>query len=146
MSPPLILLVEDNDDDAELTMLAFKDANVAHSIVRTEDGVDALDYLFERGKYASRFPSGLPAFVLLDLKLPRVDGFEVLRQIRAHPTTRFLPVVVLTSSNEDGDRLGAYDGHANSYVQKPVDYDTFVTKSRDIGVYWTLTNIPPPAA
>jgi two-component system response regulator len=141
MIPSEILLVEDDDDDADLTLMAFREAEIANPVVRVSDGVMALDYLFGS---AEGMPTRLPAVILLDLKLPRVDGIEVLKQLRAAPRTRRLPVVVLTSSNEDRDRLAAYDSHANSYVQKPIDYDAFVLATRLIGVYWTLTNVPPP--
>lgn len=147
MNPlPTILLVEDDDDDAELTMQAFKEARIDTPIVRTQDGVEALDYLFCRGPFAGQKGQTLPTVVLLDLKLPRVGGLEVLEEIRNHPRTRCLPVVVLTSSAEDRDRIEAYSRFANSYVRKPVDYDAFVRASRDIGLYWTVTNVPPPAA
>lgn len=145
-STPHILLVEDNDDDADLTILAFKEARVETSIVRAQDGVEALDYLFGRGPHRKQKAPSLPAVVLLDLKLPRVGGLEVLQEIRGNPLTRYLPVVVLTSSAEDRDRTEAYSRYANSYVQKPVDYDAFVRASRDIGLYWTVTNVPPPLA
>jgi two-component system response regulator len=141
-----ILLVEDNDDDAELTTMAFKEARIANPIVRIADGVEALDYLFARGKYADRANADLPAVVLLDLNLPRLGGLEVLAAVRSHPRTKYLPVVVLTSSNEDADRLGAYDQRANSYVRKPVDYDAFVAAARQLGLYWSVLNLPPPAA
>jgi len=140
-----ILLVEDNDDDAELTTMAFKEARIANPIERVADGVDALDYLFAREKHADRAQAELPAVVLLDLNLPRLGGLEVLAAVRSHPRTKYLPVVVLTSSNEDADRLGAYDQHANSYVRKPVDYDTFVAAARQLGLYWSVLNLPPPA-
>lgn len=140
-----ILLIEDNDDDAELTTLAFQDANIANPIVRVADGVEALDYLFGRGKHAKRDVNDLPAMVLLDLKLPRLSGVEVLAALRANERTRHLSVVVLTSSREEKDRLAAYDLHANSYVQKPVDYDQFVTAARQLGMYWMVLNVPSPA-
>jgi two-component system, response regulator len=139
-----ILLVEDNDDDAELTTMAFREAHVFNPIVRVEDGVEALDYLFGRGKHAERSPADLPVVVLLDLKLPRLGGLEVLTAIRDDARTRHLPVVVLTSSVEDADRLAAYSSHANSYVQKPVDYDRFVSAARQIGLYWMILNVPSP--
>jgi two-component system response regulator len=139
-----ILLVEDNDDDAELTIRAFKAARVSNTIVRVEDGVEALDYLFGRGHHADRQVAELPAVVLLDLKLPRLGGLEVLTAIRANENTKHLPVVVLTSSTEDRDRLGAYDQHANSYVQKPVDYDAFVAAAQHLGLYWMVLNVPAP--
>ena len=141
----VVLLVEDNDDDAELTALAFREAKIGNPLVRLEDGVEALDYLFARGKYADRHPATLPAIVLLDVKLPRLSGLEVLAALRSHERTRRLPVVILTSSTEDRDRLAAYDHHANSYVQKPVDFDQFVAAARQVGLYWMVLNIPPPA-
>jgi two-component system response regulator len=144
MSAEEILLVEDNDDDAELTVRAFKNARVANPLVRARDGVDALDFLFARNKYADRAGAPLPALVLLDLNLPKVGGHEVLRQIRASEVTKLLPVVVLTSSNEERDRLAAYANHVNSYVRKPVSYAEFVETSRALGLYWTITNVAPP--
>ena len=141
----VILLVEDNDDDAELTVMAFRDAQIANPIVRVADGVEALDYLFARGRHAGRPPEELPALVLLDLKLPRLNGIEVLKELRGSPLTRRQPVVILTSSAEDQDRVAAYDNHVNSYVRKPVDYDQFVTATRQLGLYWSVVNIPPPA-
>lgn len=136
-----ILLVEDNDDDADLTEMAFRDANISNPIVRARDGVEALARLHGDGACA---PEPLPVVVLLDLKLPKVSGIEVLKSIRASAATKHLPVVVLTSSDEDRDRLEAYALFANSYVRKPVDYDAFVAASRELGLYWTVTNIPPP--
>ena len=140
----LILLVEDNDDDAELTAMAFNEANIRNRILRVEDGVEALDYLFCRGKHATRDPADLPVVVLLDLNLPRINGLEVLVALRADDRTKHLPVVVLTSSTEDKDRLAAYHNHANSYVQKPVDYDQFVGAARQLGLYWMVLNVPAP--
>jgi two-component system response regulator len=139
-----ILLVEDSDDDADLTLMAFTEAKIANQVVRVRDGVEALDYLFARGAHAERRPDQLPTVVLLDLKLPRLGGIEVLKQIRANPLTRTLPVVVLTSSAEEQDRAAAYSHHANSYVRKPVDYDQFVLATRQLGLYWTVVNLPPP--
>jgi two-component system response regulator len=139
-----ILLVEDNDDDAELTIQAFQDAKISNPLVRATDGVDALEYLFRLGRYSDRVPLELPAVVLLDLKLPRKSGIEVLTAIRAAPGTRHLPVVILTSSAEDQDRMAAYDQHANSYVRKPVDYDQFVAAARQLGLYWMVLNLPAP--
>jgi two-component system response regulator len=141
-----ILLVEDNDDDAELTFRAFRDARVANPMVRARDGVEALDFLFARGKFAERAGAPLPTLVLLDLNLPRVGGLEVLRQIRAGEATKLLPVVVLSSSDEERDRLAAYANHVNSYVRKPVSYAEFVATSRTLGLYWTITNVAPPRA
>ena len=140
----VILLVEDNDDDAELTAMAFREAKIANPLLRVEDGVEALDYLFGRGKHAARNRADLPAVVLLDLNLPRMGGLEVLAALRADQRTRHLPVVVLTSSTEEKDRMQAYHHHTNSYVQKPVDYDQFVAAARQMGLYWTVLNIRPP--
>ena len=139
-----ILLVEDNDDDAELAAMAFHRANITNPLIRARDGVEALDYLFGRGKHADRDVSDLPAVTLLDLNLPKVSGLEVLKAIRANERTKHLPIVILTSSNEDKDRLGAYDHFANSYVIKPVDYDQFVGAALQLGLYWMVLNAPPP--
>jgi len=137
-----ILLVEDNPDDAELTLRAFARAQIANPVVHVRDGVEALDYLMGRGTYAARDVTELPVVVLLDLKLPRLDGLGVLRAIRAEESTRYLPVVVLTSSEHDRDRLAAYHGLANSYVRKPVDYDQFLEAARHLGLYWVVINLP----
>lgn len=134
-----ILLVEDNDDDADLTVMAFRDAMLSNPIIRVRDGIEAIERL-----HGSGAEQGLPVVVLLDLKLPRVSGIEVLKQIRAAEITKHLPVVILTSSDEDRDRLDAYTHQANSYVRKPVNYDDFVTASRQLGLYWSVTNLPPP--
>ncbi len=131
-----IFLVEDNDDDAELAVMAFDRARLVNPLVRARDGVEALDYLFGRGKHAERDVSELPAVVLLDIKLPKLSGLEV--------RTKRLPIVILTSSNEDRDRLAAYDHFANSYVLKPVDYDQFIAAARQLGLYWIVLNVPPP--
>ena len=139
-----ILLVEDNDDDAELTIRAFRQANVTNPVVRASDGVEALDYLFGRGAHAGRDLSDAPAVVLLDLNLPRLSGLDVLKAIREDERTRYLAVVVLTSSNEDRDRMAAYEHYANSYVRKPVDFEQFVTASRELGLYWMVLNLPAP--
>jgi two-component system response regulator len=139
-----ILLVEDNDDDAELTMRAFNRANVKNPMVRARDGQEALDYLFGRGAYATRDVRDLPAVTLLDINMPRISGMDVLKAIRADERTQHLPVVVLTSSNEDGDRINAYTHFANSYVLKPVDYDRFVIAASQLGLYWMVLNSPPP--
>lgn len=141
---PQILLVEDNDDDATLTEMAFAEARTGSALIRVRDGVDALDFLFGQGSYTNRDPSDLPAVVLLDLKLPRLDGLEVLGAIRRDARTRHLPVVILTSSDEDTDRLAAYDLHANSYVRKPVAYERFVETARQLGLYWMALNLPAP--
>lgn len=137
-----ILLVEDNLDDEALTLRAFKKHNVVDIMV-VRDGVEALDYLFGQGEYSERDCTTLPRLVLLDLKLPRMDGREVLKKIRADARTRMLPVVVLTSSNEDQDLSKTYDLGANSYVRKPVDYIEFVEVTRILASYWLRINIPP---
>ncbi|TAJ15049.1 MAG: response regulator [Planctomycetota bacterium] len=139
-----ILLVEDSDDDAELTRLAFKQARIFNPLVRVRDGVEALDYLFCRGEHAARNIDERPAVVLLDLNLPRIGGLEVLTAIRADPRTCHLPVVVLTSSDEERDRIAAYSRFANSYVRKPVDYDQFFGAARELGLYWLVLNRPAP--
>lgn len=144
MTDQVILLVEDNDDDAELTQRAFREAKVANPVLRVKDGIEALDYLFGRGRHAARSVLDAPAVVLLDLNLPRMGGLEVLASIRENEQTRHLPVVVLTSSADEKDRLTAYHHHANSYVQKPVDYDHFVGASRQLGLYWTVLNMRSP--
>lgn len=139
-----ILLVEDSDDDAELTRMAFGEAKIANPIVRAPTGIAALDYLFARGEFGKRDAADLPAVVLLDLNLPGIGGIDVLKAIRADARTKHLPVVILTSSDEEKDRLAAYGGCANSYVQKPVDYDQFVSASRLLGLYWMGLNRPAP--
>jgi two-component system response regulator len=144
IEPPAILLVEDNDDDAELAVRAFATAQIANPLRRVCDGVEALDYLFARRAYAARDPSDLPIVVLLDLKLPRLDGIDVLKAIRADERTCYLPVVALTSSVHDRDRRAAYHNQINSYVKKPVDYDEFVEAARHIGQYWAMLNCGCP--
>ncbi len=144
MNPKVILLVEDNPDDEVLTLHAFEKNNINYPIVVAHDGVEALDYLLGTGTYAGRNPHDLPLVVLLDLKLPRIDGLEVLRRIRANEDTCLLPVVLLTSSNEEEDRLKGYMLGANSYVRKPVDFDEFVRVAGQLGLYWILLNQPPP--
>jgi two-component system response regulator len=139
-----ILLVEDNNDDAELTVRAFNRANVKNRLVRVRDGQEALDYLFCRGVYADKDPHILPAVTLLDINMPKINGLEVLKAIRADERTRHLPVVILTSSNEEKDRFDAYSHFANSFVIKPVDYDKFVMAASELGLYWMVLNAPPP--
>jgi two-component system response regulator len=139
-----ILLVEDNDDDAELAAMAFQCAKITNPLIRVRNGIEALDYLFGRGKHAERDVGDQPVLTLLDLKLPKVSGLEVLKAIRADERTKHLPIVILTSSNEDKDRLGAYDHFANSYVLKPVNYDQFVASALQLGLYWLVLNAPPP--
>jgi two-component system response regulator len=138
-----ILLVEDNDDDVELALLAFEKNRIMNDVIVVRDGEEALHYLFSTGAYAGRDP-GMPQLILLDLKLPKIGGLEVLRRMRADPRTKRLPVVVLTSSAEDNDLLSSYDLGANSYVRKPVDFDTFVEAARQLGLYWTVLNEPVP--
>lgn len=145
ITEPVILLAEDNDDDAELTLMAFMQAKIANTVIRVHDGVEALDWLFFRGEHAARAREILPAMVLLDLKMPRLNGIEVLGEIRKDARTRHLPVIILTSSAEEHDRKAAYENQVNSYVQKPVDYDAFVTAVREIGVYWMMFNLPAPS-
>lgn len=140
----VILLVEDNPRDEELTIRALKKSNVINPVVVARDGVEALDYLFARGMYAERSPDAMPQVVLLDLKLPRIDGLEVLRALRANEFTRLLPVVVLTSSVEDQDLVRSYSLGANSYVRKPVDFVQFVEAVRHLGLYWLVLNETAP--
>lgn len=140
MAESIILLVEDNPDDEALTLHAFRQQHLANQVVVAHDGVEALDYLFGRGAHGGRDLSRPPAVVLLDLKLPRVDGLEVLRQIRADPRTCFQPVVVLTSSEEERDLVESYRLGCNSYVRKPVDFDAFVQAAQQLGLYWLLLN------
>ena len=139
-----ILLVEDNPDDIELTLRAFRKRRILNPVVVLRDGQEALDYLFGTGRYADREPSGVPLVILLDLKLPRVDGLEVLRRIRADERTRMQPVVMLTSSVEEEDLIASYRLGVNSYIRKPVDFEQFVEVVAQIGLYWLLLNEPPP--
>lgn len=139
-----ILLVEDNPDDVELTLRAFRKSKIANEIIVARDGVEALDYLFATGPHAGRDLHALPQLVLLDLKLPRLDGLQVLERIRGNPKTRLLPVVILTSSTEQPDLLTGYSLGANSYIRKPVDFQEFVVAVRRLGLYWLLLNQPPP--
>ena len=140
----MILLVEDDDADAELASRAFQKAQVANPLVRVRDGLEALDYLFARGKYAARDADDLPVFVLLDLNIPKISGLKVLEAIRENQRTRCLPVIIHTSSGEEKDRLDAYNHFANSYVIKPLDYDQFVSAAQQLSLYWTELNAPPP--
>jgi len=138
-----ILLVEDNMDDAELAILALRKKNIANSLVHLENGAEALDFLFGKGKYAGRNISNKPKVILLDLKMPKVDGLEVLKQIKADEETKVIPVVVLTSSKENPDIEQAYLLGANSYMVKPVEFDNFTQTVAEIGMYWLLYNHPP---
>ena len=144
MSDKIILLVEDNPDDEALTLRAFQKSNIQNEIVVARDGVEALDYLFGAGSHAGRDTSIQPAVVLLDLKLPKIDGLEVLKRIRADQRTKLLPVVVLTSSNEDQDLVNSYALGANSYIRKPVDFAQFIEAVGKLGLYWLLLNEAPP--
>jgi two-component system response regulator len=144
MNEKIILLVEDNPDDVELTLRAFRKNNILNKVVVARDGVAALDYLFGEGAYAGRDTRELPIIVLLDLKLPKLDGLEVLRRIRQDERTRLLPVVILTSSLEEQDLVNGYRSGANSYVRKPVDFKRFVEAVKHLGLYWLLWNEPPP--
>lgn len=144
-SDKVILLVEDNPDDEALTLRALQKNNIYNEVVVARDGVEALDYLFGTGIYAGRDTRIQPQIVLLDLKLPRVDGFEVLRQMRADPRTAMQPVAVLTTSNEERDVLSSYQLGANSYIRKPVDFEQFMEAVRQLGLYWLVLNVPPPA-
>ncbi|HJR54561.1 MAG TPA: response regulator [Gemmatimonadota bacterium] len=138
-----ILLVEDNEDDVELTRRALRKNKLTNPLVVARDGQEALDMLFGNGKVG---PIQTPAMVLLDLKLPKVDGLEVLRRLRSDGRTRFLPIIILTSSKEDRDLLQGYTNGANSYVRKPVDFDQFTEAVRQLGLYWLILNEPPPHA
>lgn len=144
MDEKFILLVEDNPNDLELARRAFERHKIVNHIEVAEDGREALDFLFGEGQYADRDTSVQPTVILLDLKLPKVDGFEVLRRIRKDDRTRFLPVVILTSSREEEDRLTGYGCGANSYVRKPVEFDEFSEAVRELGLYWMILNEPPP--
>ena len=138
-----ILLVEDNPDDEALTLRALRNNNLANKVVVARDGVEALDYLFATGTYAGRDTSDMPEVTLLDLKLPKVDGLEVLKRLRADDRTRLLPVVILTSSTEEQDLIRSYSLGANSYIAKPVDYLQFTEAVKQLGLYWLLLNEPP---
>jgi CheY-like chemotaxis protein len=140
MSENVILLVEDNSIDEELTLRALKKANIANPVVVARDGAEALDYLFARGAYASRDATKVPEVVLLDLNLPKLGGIDVLRILRADPRTKVLPVVILTSSKEDKDLVAGYVSGANSYIVKPVDATQFAEAVRQLGLYWVVLN------
>jgi two-component system response regulator len=144
MSDKIILLVEDNSDDETLVLRAFQKSNILNQVVVVRDGAMALDYLFATGEYADRDPDDLPEIVLLDLKLPKVNGLEVLRRLRADQRTCFLPVIVLTSSDEECDIIESYKLGTNSYICKPVDFVQFTDAVRQLGLYWLALNVAPP--
>jgi two-component system, response regulator len=145
MEDKIILLVEDNADDEKLTLRALEKNNIRNEVVVARNGAEALDYLFGTGAYAGRNLEFMPQVVLLDLKLPKVDGLEVLRRVRTNDRTKLLPVVILTSSNEEQDRINGYGLGANSYVRKPVDFNQFSEAVRQLGLYWLVLNEPAPA-
>lgn len=146
MASDVILLVEDNPDDVDLTIRALKRNNIMNEVVIAHDGVEALDYLFATGTHTGRDTSVMPQMVLLDLKLPKIDGLEVLRRVRSDERTKLLPVVILTSSKEQQDLVESYSLGANSYVRKPVDFTQFVEAVRQLGLYWLVLNEAPPPA
>jgi len=137
------LLIEDNPDDVNLTMRALAKSYIANTVDVATDGVEALDYLFAKGKFTGRDPGAMPQVILLDLKMPRMDGLEVLKHIRADERTRVLPVVVLTTSNEEKDKIESYHLGANSYIRKPVDFGQFVEAVKQLGLYWLVLNEAP---
>ncbi len=143
MKNKVILLAEDNPDDVTLTLRALKKSNILNEVVVARDGVEALDYLFASGKYEGRDTRIIPQVILLDLKMPRLDGFEVLQRIRADERTRLIPVIILTTSSEDRDRIEGYNLGANSYIRKPVDFNQFVYAVQQLGLYWLLINESP---
>ena len=142
MDEKIVLLVEDNEDDIELTLRSFKKQNISNRVVVARNGQEALDYLFGQGSYAGQAIT-LPVVILLDLKLPMVSGIDVLRQVRSNSKTCLIPVVVLTTSSEDKDKLESYGLGANSYIRKPIDFDRFLEATRELGMYWLLLNEPP---
>ena len=144
MENKVILLVEDNPRDEALTLRALRKSNIVNEVIVARDGVEALDYFFGTGTHAGRDTTVMPQLVLLDLKLPKVDGLEVLRKIRADESTKRLPVVVFTSSSEEEDMIKSYDLGANSYVRKPVEFDQFLEATRQLGMYWLVLNQVAP--
>ena len=145
MEDKMMLIVEDNPDDEALTLRALKKNNIGNRLVVVRDGAEALDFLFCTGTYSDRDPHDLPQTILLDLKLPKIDGLEVLKRIRADKRTSLLPVVILTSSKEEQDLLQSYRNGANSYIRKPVDFNEFLEAARQLGLYWLVLNkVPPP--
>lgn len=144
MADKVILLVEDSSDDVELTQMALREQNIKNEMVVARDGQEALDWLFGEGEHAGRDTSETPTVILLDLRLPKIDGIDVLKRIRQDERTRLFPVVILTSSKEDQDLIKSYELGANSYIRKPVDFQQFGKAVRDLGLYWLLLNEPPP--
>jgi two-component system response regulator len=144
MEEKIILLVEDNPDDVELTIRAFNKNNIFNKIIVAKDGAEALDYLFGRGVYKERELKDLPILIMLDLNLPKVNGLEVLKAIRQNELTKLLPVVILTSSNQEEDVAASYKLGANSYIRKPVNFKDFIEAVKSLGLYWLLWNEPPP--
>ncbi len=140
-----ILLVEDDPKDVELTLTALEEYNLANEVVIARDGEEALDYLYSRGSFATR-SSGNPAVLLLDLKLPKIDGLEVLQQVKSDENLKLIPVVVLTSSNEEKDMVASYRLGVNAYVVKPVDFHEFVNAIKELGIFWAVVNAPPPGS
>ena len=144
MEEKIILLVEDNPDDVTLTERALKKSHILNKLIVAKDGVEALDYLFGTGSWAGRDMNNMPEIVLLDLKLPKIDGLEVLKRIRANVQTKLLPVVILTSSKEEKDLIDGYSMGANSYIRKPVNFNQFADAVRQLGLYWLILNERPP--
>ena len=144
MNEKIILLVEDNPDDVTLTLRALKKNNILNEVVIARDGVEALDYLFGTGMYEGRDTSVMPVVTLLDLKLPRIDGLEVLKRVRENERTKLIPIVILTSSKEENDLINGYSLGANSYIRKPVDFNQFSEAIRELGLYWIVLNESPP--
>jgi two-component system, response regulator len=144
MEEKIILLVEDNPDDVTLTERALKKSHILNKLIIARDGVEALDYLFGAGSWADRDMSDMPEIILLDLKLPKIDGLEVLKRIRDNAKTKLLPVVILTSSKEEKDLINGYAMGANSYIRKPVNFNQFADAVRQLGLYWLVLNEPPP--
>jgi len=144
MNNKIILLVEDNQSDIALTKRAFEKGHIVNDLMVVEDGQEALDYIFCMDKYASRDKNDIPALVLLDLKLPKIDGFEVLKRIRSTEKIKRLPVIILTSSKQEQDVAAGYDLGVNSYIRKPVDFNQFVEAIKNLGLYWLVINEPPP--
>ena len=144
MKEKIILLVEDNPDDITLTLRALKKNNIVNEVVVAKDGVEALDYLFGTGMYEGRDTSVMPVVTLLDLKLPRIDGLEVLKRVRENERTKLIPIVILTSSKEENDLINGYSLGANSYIRKPVDFNQFSEAIRELGLYWIVLNESPP--